>query len=360
MANYQVVNWDKLFPANVNLADVLRDNDAMKNFGEAIAHYFALPSLNPPAWLPQSTELQNFRRDKRAFFEHGYQIQNIATTSSFEEFYNNLQARFKTMPIYDEGYKLIYRDIPLSGTDGWDVQTMSSSVTFQKILPGGKIQYHGASDTKYHVYIDFYGGGVGIDMRLIMTRQWVQIEDMLSFLRNSAYLKKAQVHYALIEAVGSGQNITWQNPDPSTLPNTDSAYTANRDVQTLNKAAETLITNLKDIGLLPNGMATTFIVLAPFQLQTRLRKALNVSMQAYDSSVKLSNYMFQPIYTTLLSSATSYYVIVPGGKIQTAELLSLTQFQQFNQTNYTQDIANWMAYGATIGSELQVQRCAIS
>jgi hypothetical protein len=335
--------------------------NAIKALGIGIGRYLALshPFATPHDSIlfknkEEFTKVQNLRKGIA-------QIQNLSTTADFPEFLNDLFKQFLDKPISDIGYQAIYDIRNLSGSDGWDVYTETSDFEFPLIYPGGRISYYTHSGAKYRSYVDYYGGGNGIDQRLIDSRDFVSIERMIELARSVVMKKEAQVAYALIEAIGSGQNIAWQNPDPAALANTDATYTANRDAQTLCKAAETLITNNKDKGLMPDGLNTTFWVLHPYQLQKRLQKANSLRLQSFDNSNReISTYNFVFINTTLLAASTSYYVGIPKGKMTGGILLNLTQFTQFSQSNYMQDIAHWKAFGFDIGDEEQIQRCATS
>jgi hypothetical protein len=357
MKMYKIFNWD-LFDGS---------SKSIKALGIAISRYHAMGHPFPTPFDKQlfkteeeMTRVQNFRSGIEKI--QNFAVQNLSTTADFPEFLNDLFKTFLDKPISDIGYQSIFDVQPtLNGADGWDVYTETSDFEFNEILPGGLISYFTQTGSKYRAYVDYYGGGNGIDQRLLDSRRFVEVERMIERSRAVVMKKEAQVAYALIEAIGAGQDIAWQNPDPAALPNTDATYNANRDAQTMNKAAETLISVNKDKGLMPDGLNTNFFVLYPYQLQGRLQKANSVRLQAFDNSNReLSVYNFFFISTTLLASSTQYYIGIPKGKLTGGVLLNLTQFMQFNQTTYTQDIANWKAFGFDIGDATQVQRCKTS
>jgi len=349
-----VKNWNKLFPRNEQGQTVI-NSENLAIMGQCIAYFMAKPHGFEVDGVESNKDLQNFRKTKKAI----YGLQNLSTATDFPEFLNDLRKKFQTLPIFDEGYRAIFDIRDLSGTDGWDVYTETDSITFVKIKPGGKIEYHGHSGAKYRVYVDYYGGGYGVDRRLIDTRNFYEIEKGLVALRNRAYIKTAAVFYALIEAIGSGQNIAWQAPDPSTLPNTADTYTANRDAQTIALAVRTLIANNKSKGYMSAGLNTAFFLLYPYQIDIRIRMALKLTLLSTIGE-KYINFILVPIQTTMLAAADKYYVGIAKNKLEGGELLALTQFNEFNQDNYTEKIAHWKAFGANIGDEEQIQRCAIA
>ena len=338
--NYNILNWDKL-----NLKNPVH----MNTVKYAMANYMRSPST---AFNPN----KEFMKARR----HAVSLQNMATVSDFPEYLTNLFAKFQTMPIYDMGYEAIFDIRPLSGTDGYDVYATEDNIQFVKILPGGTVKYYGQAGAKYRVYVDFYGGGAAIDHRLLYARDFYRIEELLTALRNRAYIKKASVAYGLIEAIGAGINVAWQNLDPSTLANTDATYTMNRDAQTMVTARNTLIANNLTKGYVPDGLTQTFVILCPYQLTQRIKRALAYRRQEMIDATTEVPGNFVVIETTMLASSTQYYMIIPKGKSTGATLLDLTQFNEFNQDNLTEKIADWMAFGFDIGDTQQFARLAIS
>ena len=323
-----------------------------KKLMHAFAYYLAKPSDFGVPGVVSDVELQNFRREKQKI----YQLQNISQIDDFVERINTLMGSFKTMDIYDEGYKAIYEIAPLSGDNGWDVRTITDSIVFSEMKEGQHISYYGWSDAIYRAYVKFYGGGVGIDRQTILSRQYANVEEGIMRLRNAAYLKMAAVAYALIEAIGAGQNIAWQTAVPAVAV-TDYKYNALRDALTIDLATRTLYENNKDKGIMPRGLNTPFVILYPYQLDFRIRGALSVPMEAYMGSEKILNFNYVTVKTDMLSASNVYYVLIPKGKTQGRELLNLTQFAKFNQDNFQEQIADWMAFGFNIGDEEQFQRC---
>lgn len=326
--------------------------------GQQIADMFAMPDIEVVRGSGVSKDfkrLQNFvQRD-----ENG-KLQMMSTPDDFPAYLLNLFKEFQTMTVFDEGYKQVFDERPLTGTDGYDVLTTENNIQFQEIAEGGRIIYYGSAGSKYRVYAKFYGGGHGVDRRLIITKDFYQIgKDMLA-LRNQAYLKKAQVAYGLIDAIGSGINLAWQT-HPDGVASGTASYQVGRDIATLNKARETLITNNKTkTELFPNGISAPVGILAPYQLEGRLDRALGFSPVDGTSKIRLTGTWLKPIYTTLLSASDKIYVFIPKGKSTAGNLLDLTQFNGFNKDNLTQEVAGWMAYAFDCGDTAQFVRCSTS
>jgi hypothetical protein len=263
---------------------------------------------------------------------------------------------------FDEGWKQIFNVRDFSGTNrnGFDILDVESGLTFTKIPIGGKLEVMKMWGEKAHVYFDYYGGALGWHRSLFDDQEYWTIEDNAIEFRNKAYLKQAQVFYALIEAVGATGAVAWQNPVPAALANTDETYNANRDIHTMNAAAQQILLAVanKGYGVTPQG--AQFIVLTPLQLQARVKSALAVQLQAYSGGLGLANFSFQPIVTTMLASATYAYVILPKHKLVAGLRMDLTTFASFDLLSYTETAAGWMRYGGAIGDTDQVARIAFA
>ena len=342
-------------PENFNINDPAH----ITFLGQRIGELFAMPMIKHrmPTIMPeQIKQLQNFvTTDPKT-----HKLQMMSTPDDFPAYLLNLFNEFQQLTIYDDGYERIYDVRPLTGKDGYDIYTTENNFVSEKILPGGRIYYKGSAGARYRSYIDFYGGGHGIDHRLLLTKDFYRIQKDLLALRNASYLKKAQVAYALIEIIVNTYDTAWQaHPDAVTSGNV--GYQVGRDVQTMNVARQTIITNtLTKKDYWPQGLATPLQILAPYQLEGRVNRALKYNIGDKDSSTDLLGNWAQPIFSTLLTVSTDYYVILPGAKLTGAVLLNLTQFNNFNQDNFTTEIANWLAYSFNVGDIVQVSRCKTS
>lgn len=340
-------------PQNFNPENPLH----IQALGERIGLILAIPELHrghTEAVPGIVAKLQNFVQMKDG------KLQMMSTADDFPAYLEKLFIEFSEMTMFDSGYEAIFdtRKLPL-GEDGYDVYTTGNNYQFKKINPGGSIIYGSSAGEKYKVYVEFYGGGAGIDQRLIYTKNFYQIQKDVLKLRNAAFLKKAQVAYGLLDALGAGINIAWTAAIDALASGT-AGYTAQRDIATMNLARKTIIGNTKDtVEYYPAGiMGTPFQIIAPYQLEDRIRSAM--TYKGVDQSGKLSGAWAKPIYTTLLAASTSYYVVLPKGKITAANHLALQQFMQFNQSNFSNEIADWMSFAFDVGDTNQVARCAIS
>jgi len=286
----------------------------------------------------------------------------FGTSGDFPAVVNQILEKFHAVPSYDMGYQEVFdiRDFTGTNESGFDILDVEDGLAFAKVPLGDKAHIFKMAGSKVSVAFDIYGGGLGWHRTLIDDRKYWTLEDNAVAFVNKAYANKAAAFYALVEALGAGHNVAWQNPDPAGLANTDATYTANRDAQTLNKAAETILLDVKDKGYGVTLQNASFIALSPIQLVGRLNKALGVMLQGTGGSPNQVAYKFRVLPTTMFVTTNVYYVILPKIKAKGGDRMNLTVFNKFDEESY-QDIAvGWMRYGGAIGDQDQFARCATS
>jgi len=288
-------------------------------------------------------------------------IQAFGTSGDFPTAPNQIIEKFHALPAYDTAYEEIFDVKDFTGTReaGFDILDVEDGLAFKKIPTGQAVEIYKMGGSKVSVGFDMYGGGLGWSRVLIDDQKYWTIEDNAVAFVNKAAEDRAANHMALIEAIAATYNVDWQLPEPAALANTNELYTANRDAQTLNKAAIDILTDLKDkgYGVTPN---TVFKVLTPIQLVGRLNRALSLMLQSVGGSATFAAFKFQIVPTITLTTTTVYYVCVPKLKAKSGNRMNLTIFDKFDETKYEDIAVGWMRYGAAIGDQEQFRRCAIS
>jgi hypothetical protein len=333
--------------------------------GQLIADWTKFDFSNPEHRVTLSKNLGKFltQPDRNPEIKRALaKIQEFGSPQDFPESVLQVLDKYHLTTEYDNGYEQIFnvRDFSGSNRNGFDILDVESGLTFDKIPIGGKLLVHKMWGDKAHVYFDFYGGALGWHRQLFDDQEYWTIEDNAIEFRNKAYAKRAEVFYALVEAVGATGAVAWQNPVPAALANTDATYTANRDIQTFNAAAQQIILAVAGKGYGVTSQNAQFIVLCPEQLRGRVRLALNLQQQAFGGSGGLANYRYVPITTTMLSSASYAWVILPKHKLVAGYRMDLTTFANFDMLSYTDAAAGWMRYGGAIGDTDQVARIAFA
>lgn len=351
--------YDELFPRDYSGRTVINDRNINILF-KAIGNFLQKTHAYPVPGYPESPALQNLRRAKKELGS----LQNISTTTAFEEHLDNVKKQFTIMEKFadNDGYRMIYDMFDPSPDSYWRVRTETYSVSAKRMKEGEWLQYGGHSDSYYLVDVYPYASGWALTRNLIKERKWMEIEKGLINLRLTMLNKKRAAAYCLIEAIGAGQNIAWQ-PVPGSIPNTNPNYNAIRDALTITEAANSLYDNNKnkvEYAVGGNLMTTPLILIYPFRLDFRIRTALTLMLNSQNSSERYVNAPIVKIKTDQFVSQTEYYLCIPKGKSQGGEMMDIELFNQFNQSNYTREFASWQWFNFNIGDVAQFQRCLTS
>ena len=321
--------------------------------GKIIKDWGKVDFRNPGHVKKMAGAFQHFMRVPEKNVQLKAALQQFTTKGDFPDEILAVLEKFHATNDWDTGFEQVFdvRDFTGTNQSGFDILDVSSGLTFAKIPVGDKIKIYKMEGSKASVTFDRYGGGLNWDRTWFDDRQYWQIEDTAIEFRNKAYQDRATNFYALIDAISSAQNLTWQGVSGDTE--------AVRDAATMNKAALQILTDLKDSGY---GVTvnTSLVLLAPLALKPRVEKALANLNQATANSIRSVSYTFRPIYSLMLSSSTVYYVIVPKIKAKAGYRMDLTLFNMFDPLAYADTVAGWMRYGGAIGDINQFQRCAVS
>lgn len=321
-----------------------------------LKYFLAVPDMDAN---PQFAHIQEFQEDRKANQEMIQKIQEFTTATDFPTSILPIIQKYDQLTYYDNGYEQIFdtRDMSSLRRNGFDLLDIANNVQFNLTPTGSKAKLYQMSGERSHVYFQRYAGGLNWDRTLFDDEEYLTIESQAKAYRNAAYLARAAVYYALIEAIPAAQNIVWQASADALAVGTR-GYLASRDAATMNLAAQTIILNVLNRGYGVTPQNTTFIVLTPLQLRGRINQALRV---AYDTAqaVPAIDYKFQQITTTMLNTTNVYYVILPRNKMIAGYRMDLTTFTDFDMLSYTDAQVGWMRYGGAIGDTQQLQRCAI-
>lgn len=289
-------------------------------------------------------------------------LQAFGNAGDFPTRINEIIEKYHLSTLYDAGWEQVFDVKDFTGTNesGFDILDVEDGLTFRKVPLDGKAHIYKMAGAKTSVDFDIYGAGLGWHRTLIDDKKYWSLEDNAFAFRNKYYADKAAVFYALIEAAGALHAVTWQNPEPSALATTDALYTANRDAQTLNKAAENIITAVKDCGYGLTLENAQFVVVTPFEKMGRVNRALSLMLQSVAGSATAAAYKFRPVVTSMLAASTYAYVCLPKAKAKAGDRMDLTIFTRFDEESYTDIAVGWGRYAGALGDTDQVQRIAFA
>lgn len=312
-------------------------------------------------------ETPDFKAASQAFAENGGPISgamqaNFATSANFPTTVLEVLKKYQLTTYFDTAYESVFQmlDMRNSNRNGFEILDVQDTISFALVPEGQKAKLYTMSGEKVTVTLDMYGAGLSWSRRLFDDKEYWTLENNAVAMRNKWFSSKATNHYALIDAVGAGQNITWQPVTPAGVPNTDKDYNVIRDINTINLACQTILLAVrnKGYGITPGSQ---FIILAPVQLKGRLTRALNIVQQPFAASTPLLYYnVSAPLYSLMLSSSTVYYVILPKQKLIAANRMDFTIYSKFDELSYSDHTVGWGRYGGAIGDSDQIHRCSTS
>jgi hypothetical protein len=336
-----IANWNKIkFAPAANGQMVIAPSDRAKVIG-ALQHFMRMPDAKDS---PVRKAIQAF-----------------ATKGDFPAEILQILEKFHAVPDYDLGYEQIFDVRDFTGTNeaGFKILDVTSGLTFRQVPTGMKAKVFKFSGDVTEVTFDMYGGGLNWDRKLLDDKQYWTLEDNAIAFRNKVYSSRAEVFYALIEAAGAANALTWQAVTPAGVANTNENYDAIRDVNTINAACLAILTALKDDGVGANANSQ-FVIVAPVALKSRLERASRMLQQPVTGSGQHLSFNIRIIYTLMLSSNSYYYVCFPKAKCKGGYRMDLTMFDQFDILAYADTMVGWMRYGGAVGDTDQIKRCAIA
>ena len=334
-----------------------KNPESQKSIMHALQCFLAIPNQHVP---PNLADDKRFVGKREKFKKE--RMQYFATLNDFPATAKEVFEKFHEMPVYDNGFEQIFniRDYTGSRRDGFSLDTISSGLTFRQVLTGEKLHVFQMSGEREFIYFDYYGGALGWDKKLFENQEWWSLEENAIEFRNESYRIRAATFYALIEAVAALKaDIAWQAA-PDALAAGVRSYQAQRDAQTMNLAAQTILlaTQASGYGISPQNVS--FIVLAPIQLRGRIKRALGVNYDVQAGSAPVIDYALSPVITTMLTVTDHYWVILPKRKIVGGDRLSLEIYSDFDMLSRTEAAAGWMAFGGGIADIAQLERCDIA
>jgi len=352
-----IKDWTKVKPEKLFGPD--KDRKHTEQVMDALQFFFALPNRTVP---PKFSGNKKFLEKKKEIDKA--KLQYFATLNDFPATAKEVVDKYHEMAVYDNGYESIFnmRDYTGSRKDGFAIDTVTSGLTFKKMLTGEKLEVYQMSGDREYVFFDYYGGALGWDRKLLENQDFWTLEENAIEFRNEYFRIKAATFYALIEAVATlagHTDIAWQ-ASPDGLAAGTRGYQAQRDAATMNRAAQTILLACQAKGYGVSAQNASFTVLAPLQLRGRVKRALAVNYDQMAGSTPVIDYNFTPTITTMLNTTDHYWVILPKKKLVGGDRMDLTTYADFDILSRTDTVAGWAAFAGAIGDTDQLERCDIA
>jgi hypothetical protein len=322
-----------------------------KQLAGALQFFLSLPNKEIP---PVFAKCQEFRKQHAELAGAIAKLQEFTSPADFPQSILPVIEKYHILPTYDTGFEQVFdvRDFTASGRNGFTMHDVQAGLTFGRVKIGEKIKVYQMSGTKAECYFDFYGGALSWHRSLFDDREFWELEDNAIEFRNKAYLIRAQVFYALIEAAGDAKSSCIAITDPNC---TQCDAIARADATALNTAALTILRNVSGKGYGVDIGNTELIILAPPELRARLRQALAVNMQSFSGSPLIVDFRFRLVVSLMLQNQNRYYVILPKRKLKGGIRMDLSLFSDFDILSYSDVQAGWQRFGGCIGDMDQIE-----
>lgn len=304
-------------------------------------------------------------RPRQAAEEIRARIQEFTTPGDFPADAVDAIARYHQVDDPDTGWMEVFDVIDFTATrkNSFDLIDVSSGLAFRAVKPGEKARVYKVSGEKVAVDFDLFGGALGWSRLWFDDEEYWKIEDVAAEFRARWYANRAQAHYDLISASRQDSDVSWQGSEGD--------ETAVRDAETVNYACAAILSDMQDLGFDVNANST-FVVVCPIQLLSRLRNALRITLLGNVSggvtgegsevnfNVKLVVTMRLKDQALAQAETSQYFVTLPGRKIKSGNRMDLTILSEQDILAYAETVAGWGRYGAVVGETRQVRRCATS
>jgi hypothetical protein len=256
------------------------------------------------------------------------------------------------MPEMDIGWQQAYQlvDMRAEKQDHFEILDTNLGVTFTQVKAGAEVKIRravteNATVVKYLSYAD----GVGVLDDWLRFQKFWNIEQVTAEFVSQSYNRQATDHYGLFTALGAGINVAFDTDD----------------TKTLNAATAAILRKVRPKGYGASINSNFIIYCAPEDVGRVLKTLTATSgslLVAYNANAQpVQVHISAVIATTYIAAGTgSYYLVLPGRKLQRGVWRDLTTEQVRNIYVRGEDIVGTMQYNAAIGDQDQVARVAFA
>ena len=315
-----------------------KSGDGQRQFLEAVEHFLRRPQM--------------LSRKMRA------RAQEFTAPSDFPQNAVDAIARFHQIDEPDLGWEQVFEVIDFTQTskNGFEILDVGSGLSFRAIKPGEKAEVYKVSGDVVPVNFDLFGGALGWSKLWFDDEEYWKIEDAAKEFRAKWYSNQARAHYDLISKSRPDSDVSWQGGETDTK--------AVGDAETINYACASIIAELYGLGYEVNP-GSQFVILAPVQLWSRLRNALNITARdgfenQLNFNVSLATTIHLKDHGLAQPDTGHYFVCLPGRKLKSGLRMDLTILSESDILAYAETTAGWGRYGASVGEPAQLRRCATS
>lgn len=259
---------------------------------------------------------------------------------------------------FDMGYEQAFKTVPVAkGQDQWEIYDVSNSVNFGQIQEGQRLDVAGMEGSLTRGTVHYYGGAIGWTDAWIRFRKVAAMIDKAEIFRNKFWSNKANNFYSLL-AAAAALNVT------PTRGEAGDGQTR-QDVRTINRAVFVLTNRLKDKGYGNMANAPVIMYANPNdeeRIEAAFRATTNALLAIANRGEQITARRVTRIYTYNSNIVSGFpIVVVPGNKIQKAEVMAPTTYNQEQDILTLNRVqAVWAIYGGIIADSDQVETITLA
>jgi len=247
----------------------------------------------------------------------------------------------------DFAYMALFKDVNLRASKSrfHEVVDITAGITFTELVDGEKAKVGKISSSSNTIQALKYGAALGILDRWIRYNEFFRIEEALQAAVKKYGYKQADMHYALIAALGAGIDEAFDTTVEKTIDN----------------ACASILEAVGDkYGLSDK---TSFTILANRRNASIIRKALAASFDkpnANNGQIESNIGQFVITSNTSIPASAGAYVVLPEHSLESPTWRDLTSEEARNAARRGTDI-HWSGeFNAAIGDSAQVRRIALA
>lgn len=282
-------------------------------------------------------------------------LQALTSTSDLPDLLTSTPDIFRRMDTYDNGWMEAYKTVAAPPNKSYfEIATTTNGITVRQYAEGQSMQFDKISADSNRVPFLKYGAGVDWTDESVSDRDETKLMDNMMSFMDRVQLRYTNDHYgALITAANTTGAVAWV---AGTTP-------FERDIRTINKAAEDLTSALLD-DKYPN-MANQPVIIygnAKDTVTARIKAALaydNINVNSSPVTITGRPIKFIPSYnlidpaTGLPLATTRFMMVVPGFQMRRADKLtpSFSVDRDNDSMSWKQRV--WFRYGIGIANTNQ-------
>jgi hypothetical protein len=282
-------------------------------------------------------------------------LQALTTTGDLPDLLTQIPDIFRRMETYDNGWQEAYKTVSAPPDKPYfEIATTTNGIAVRQYAEGQAMQFDKLSADASRVPFLKHGAGLNWTDETVSDRDTTKLMDNLMSFMDMVNLKYTNDHYgALITAANSNTTISYQA----------GATSFERDIRTINLAAETISSNLL-ADKYPN-MANQPVIIygnAKDTITSRIKAALsydNINVNSSPVTITGRPIKFIPSYNLIDPStgntltSTKFLLVVPGFQIRRADKLtpSFSVDRDNDTMSWKQRV--WFRYGIGIANVRQ-------